>query len=50
MGVDPRNMQVGLIGVEDIHKRFGGRIRILADIGRQGILPFGKQETSLGIS
>lgn len=45
MGVDALNIQVRLIGAEKIGKRFGGRICILADIDRQGILPFGTEET-----
>ena len=43
-GVDALNIQVRLIGAEKISKRFGGKICILADIDRQGILPFGKEE------
>ena len=41
IGVNSVNIQVSLMGIENINSRFGGKICIAADVDRQYTLPFG---------
>ena len=43
-GFDLIHCQVKLMGMEEVSKRFGGKICFRADLDRQGILPFGTPE------
>lgn len=41
IGVNAVNIQVSLIGIENLRERFGGKVCIAADVDRQHTLPFG---------
>lgn len=48
LGLDAVNSQVGCMGIEELGKRFGGKLTFWGELDRQQILPYGSRDDVRG--